>query len=157
MAYKWLISLVWVALASAPAAAQTVTAKDPKALAAFLKQKGYRAEVKEKPTGAHIESSDSGIAFSIFFMNCAAAGSDCKTIQFFNGYTDIDGVPLTRINEWNKKHRFARAYIDDGQDPVLEMDVDLDNGGMAAVNFVEQLKIWTTLMGEYRRFLLEKR
>jgi hypothetical protein len=155
MAINRMILLASAALLAAPAGAQMVTAKDPQVIAAFLKEKGYKAELTRKPEGPNIRSSDSGISFTIFFMNCSS-GKDCSTIQFFNGYSDIDNVPLTRINEWNKTHRFARAYIDDAQDPVLEMDMDLDNGGVPKASFAENFDIWLDLVAAYRKFLTEQ-
>ena len=147
----------WAALllaASAPAAGQTVTAKDPDAMARLLQGKGYRAELLQGENGPYIRSGDSGLTFSIFFLNCEAK-KNCKTIQFFTGFNDAGEVPLARINEWNKTKRFTRAYIDDEKDPVLEMDVDLEYG-MAEQNFLENLAIWTANIAAYRDFVFKK-
>ena len=69
-------------------------------------------------------------------------------------YCGFQGVKVntTKINEWNKKHRFSRAYIDDSNDPVLESDLDFD-GGVT----LESLKIFITVFKssaiEYKKFL----
>ena len=69
-------------------------------------------------------------------------------------YCGFQGVKIDtkKINEWNKKHRFSRAYIDDSNDPVLESDLDFD-GGVT----LESLKIFITVFKssavEYKKFL----
>ena len=61
-------------------------------------------------------------------------------------------VNITKVNEWNKKHRFSRAYIDDSGDPVLESDLDFD-GGVT----LDSLKLFVTVFKssatEYKKFL----
>ena len=70
-------------------------------------------------------------------------------------YCGFQGVKVDtkKINEWNKKHRFSRAYIDDSNDPVLESDLDFD-GGVT----LESLKIFVTVFKssatEYKKFLV---
>ena len=69
-------------------------------------------------------------------------------------YCGFQGVKVDakKLNEWNKKHRFSRAYIDDSNDPVLESDLDFD-GGVT----LESLKIFITVFKssatEYKKFL----
>ena len=61
-------------------------------------------------------------------------------------------VNAAKVNEWNKKHRFSRAYVDDSNDPVLESDLDFDGGVR-----LESLKIFITTFKssatEYKKFL----
>ena len=151
---EYLIAMA-AALLPVPVAAQMVSAKDPKAVAAFMQGKGYKAELVEQESGPHIRSAGGGIKFTIFFMNCEA-GKNCSTVQFYAGFNDMGEVPLARINEWNKTHRFGRAYIDDENDPVIEMDVDLDFKGIPAENFNEYLDVFTSLAPSYREFVSKK-
>src|SRR3546814_14261387 len=74
--------------------------------------------------------------FLVIFMNCTG-GHDCRTLQYYMGFSDARQVPLERFNEWNREKRFARAYRDESGDPVLEMDVDVDFSGLPRENIRE--------------------
>ena len=80
-----------------PAAAEMVTARDPAAIAAWLTEKGYRAEIVEGTDSTYVRTADSGIPVTIFFMSCEGR-TNCSTIQFYTGFTDAKNVPLERIN-----------------------------------------------------------
>jgi hypothetical protein len=155
MAARHLIFLGAALLLATPAAGQMVSARDPKAIAALLQDKGYKAELVEEKDGPMIHTGASGVKFTIFFMNCAEA-KDCRTVQFYAGFTDMGDVSLARVNEWNKQHRFGRGYIDDEKDPVIEMDVDLDHKGIPAENFLEYLDVFSSLAPKYREFVQQK-
>lgn len=142
-----------IAFPISSAQAQTIGAGDPKQIAKLISDKGYQAEVVDTDSSPRIRSSDSGVKFVIFFMNCTA-GKNCATVQFYTGFADMV-VPLEKINEWNRDHRFARAFLDDESDPVLEMDLNLDAGGVPAENFLDNFTIWLDLMSQFRTFVVE--
>ncbi len=37
-------------------------------------------------------------------------------------------ITLNRINDWNREHRFSKAYLDNDGDAALESDLDFDGG-----------------------------
>ena len=128
-----------------------VSAKDPQSVVSALQAKGYAAELGETAGDPSIKSGAGGVQFTIFFENCTK-GKDCKTIIFATGFTDVDAT-LAKVNEWNAANRFARAYLDSEQDPVLRMDLDLDNQGLSRQSFNEYIDIWGTLAPKYLNFL----
>ncbi len=137
-------------IATTPAAAQTVTATRPETIAAVLRDAGYRAELTKDDSGDPlIKSSASGASFSVFFYNCTA-NKECSTVQFYAGFKQ-PGMTLDKINSWNASHRFGRAYLDDEKDPRIEMDVDLDKGGMSGALFKANLDTWESLLGEFQK------
>jgi hypothetical protein len=138
-------------VAASPAAAQMVSSKDPQTLVAALKAKDYLVELGTTGGEPSIRSEIDGLRFSIFFENCED-GKNCTTVTFTTGFTDIDSTP-ERMNEWNQKNRFARAYIDSEGDPVLKMDVDLDFAGIPRANFSEYVDIWGTQAPKFLEFL----
>jgi hypothetical protein len=138
-------------LYSAPAAAQMVSAKDPRTVVSALQAKGFQAELGTTSGRPSISSGAGGLKFKIYFENCTD-GKACTTVTFFTGFTDLEATPA-KLNEWNSANRFARAYIDDENDPVLVMDVDLDHKGLARPNFGEYLDIWSLLAPKYLAFL----
>jgi hypothetical protein len=139
---------------AAPAAAQMVSAKDPQTLVAALQAKGYQAELGSAGGEPAITSGAGGIKFTIFFENCSD-GKNCTTVNFMTGFTDVEAT-LAKVNEWNRQNRFARAYIDGDDDPVLKMDVDLDHQGIARANFNEYVDIWGSLAPKFLAFLREE-
>ncbi len=152
MAFDRLILLAAATALAAPASAQMVSAKRPETVVAFLQEKGFRAELSEGEDGPQIKSGAGGTPFTIFFRNCEKK-LNCTTVSFFSGYTDLDNVPLAKINGWNQNNRFARAYIDSENDPVLIMDVDLDHDGIPKANFGEYLDIFSGLAPKYLNYL----
>jgi hypothetical protein len=152
---------IYVLLASAglfcasPAFAQMVTAKDPQSIIKVLQDAGFQAKLaKSKDGDPMIESASSGSKFRVFFFNCTA-NSDCATVQFYTAYdTDTGKAPsLEKVNDWNRGQRFGRAYLDTEGDPAIEMDVDLDDGGMSQALFTDNLEFWTTIMAKFEQHI----
>jgi hypothetical protein len=130
---------------------EMVSAKDPQTLVKALQAKGFQAQLTTAGGEPAIKSGAGGTQFTIFFENCTD-GKDCTTVTFFTGFTDLEAT-LDRVNEWNRSSRFAHAYIDKEDDPVLRMDVDLDHDGIPVANFNEYLDVWSSLAPKYANFL----
>lgn len=145
------------AIAAAPAHAELVNAKNPATIKAIVESQGWPATLVAKPgEDPYIESNRNGLKFLVIFMNCNDAHKECKTLQYYMGFTDAKGLSLDRLNEWNKSKRFARAYRDDESDPVLEMDVDVDFAGIPRENLGETLNTRASLMDSFREFIFDK-
>jgi hypothetical protein len=63
-------------------------------------------------------------------------------------------ITLNRINEWNRVKRFAKAYLDNDNDPVLESDYEL-TGGVTEQNVKEWMKTFVYFAKEFRKYLQE--
>ena len=136
-----------------PAQAQMVRAQDPDSLVEALQDGGYAARLGTDKVGdPMITSGVGGTSFQIFFYNCTD-NTECATVQFHSGYDMRDPVSLERINEWNSKERFGRAYLDDEGDPILEMDVDLDDGGVSELLFIDNVEFWASVLGNFERHI----
>jgi hypothetical protein len=140
-----------LAAAAPPAQAQMVRGQDPQSLVRALQDGGYAARLGTDKVGdPMITSGVSGTSFQIYFYNCTNH-QQCATVTFHSGY-DLNSSPsLERMNEWNRGKRFARAYLDKENDPILEMDVDLDDGGLSAALFIDNLEFWASLLGEFEK------
>jgi hypothetical protein len=55
------------------------------------------------------------------------------------------------VNEWNRKRRFGKVYLDDELDPILECDVSFA-GGEAREQFTAALARWQSLLAAFREF-----
>jgi hypothetical protein len=136
-------------LAATPAAAEMVRAQDPGSLVRAMKAAGYTAQLGADGVGdPMISSTYQGTNFKIFFYNCTNH-ANCATVQFHAGY-DMDGsTSLQLINEWNRSQRFGRAFLDKVNDPILEMDVDLDDGGQSPLLFIDNVEFWVSVMPKF--------
>lgn len=135
------------------AQAQMVTASDPASVAKVLQANGYRAEVTKDDSGdPMIKSASSGTNFLVLFYGCTN-NADCATVQFFAGYADAENGSVSALNEWNAKNRFGRAYLSDKGAARLEMDVDLDDGGMSTALFEDNLEFWVAIMASFEKHI----
>ena len=142
--------------AATPAHAELINAKNPAKIKEILESQGWPATLIAKAgDDPYIESNRNGLKFLVLFMNCED-NKDCKTLQYYMGFSDAKDVTIERLNSWNKDKRFARAYRDDAGDPVLEMDVDLDFAGIPRENVGETLNTWASLMDSFREYVFEK-
>ncbi|WP_447725414.1 YbjN domain-containing protein [Sphingomonas koreensis] len=133
-----------------PAAAQTINVRDPELVAELLRKEGYQAKVDPKKEGEDpvITSAASGSTFGLYFYNCDK-GKNCQSVQFYAGF-EKPKMDLARANAWNRDKRFGRAYLDKDGDAALEMDVNIEPGGMPRELFADSLSIWSDLLGEFR-------
>jgi hypothetical protein len=148
----WTIAIAAAGLAM-PAQAQTVSARKPESLVSALQAAGYGAKL-EKDSGGDpmIVSAAHGHPFRVVFYGCKA-NRDCATITFAAGFDKKSETSLASINEWNRKNRFGRAYLDSEGDPILGMDVDLDDGGMSSALFTDNLEFWTAVAGAFQKHI----
>jgi hypothetical protein len=136
-----------------PAGAQMVKAQDPQSLVAALQNAGYAGKLGADGVGdPMITSGSSGTTFHILFYNCTAH-KGCATVQFQVGF-DLEKSPgLERINDWNRDQRFGHAYLDKEGDPILVMDLDLDDGGVSRALFIDNVQFWTSVLGAFQKHI----
>jgi len=153
MVLKWLAAAAAMGGFALPAQAEMVRAQDPQSVVNAMQGAGYMAKLGVDKVGdPKIDSGVSGSKFTVFFYNCTD-NKACATVQFHAGYDMSTALSLERINEWNRSQRFGRAYLDKEGDPVLEMDLDLDDGGLSAALFVDNLEFWNAVIGKFERHI----
>jgi hypothetical protein len=153
MKFRWLALAALAASHAAPATSQMVRAQDPESVAAAMRAAGYAAELGTDKVGdPMIASNISGTRFQIFFYNCTEH-KECATVQFHAGYDLTQPVGLETVNAWNSSQRFGRAYLDKEKDPIIEMDVDLDDGGMSPALFTDNLEFWASLLPKFEKHI----
>lgn len=136
------------ALLATPAVAQ-VRAQDIDSVVSAMQEAGYRAQRDTDNVGdPMIRSATGGSDFSVYFYNCTDH-EDCRTIQFHAGYSEPEGATLEKMNAWNKDNRFGRAYLDDDGSAHIQMDIDLDDGGLSQALFEDNLEFWNEVMGRF--------
>lgn len=141
---------------SGAAHAQMVRAQDPSSIVRALQGAGYKAELTKDDSGdPMIRSSSSGSNFALFFFGCTK-NVDCRTVQFFAGFDREKAPSLSRMNDWNKSKLFGRAYLSDKGVARIEMDLDLDDGGISSKLFEDNLEYWVLLMAQFEKHIDEQ-
>jgi hypothetical protein len=133
-----------------PAGAQAqdvLTEVSPKKMGKILTSMGL--EVQESKTG---DGKNPVMKFDLAgFGVVLFLAQDQSDAQLYVGFRGKQITP-EKMNEWNRGHRFTRAYRDSDGDSVLESDIDF-TGGVTDANIKAWVKIFRNSMGEYSRFL----
>lgn len=127
-------------------AQEVLTEISPEAMAKLLTSMGLEVEpVKQEGDSANpaLNLELGGYRVVLFLAN---GNTDA---QLFAGFSDAK-VKKDKINEWNQRHRFGRAYIDKDGDPVLESDIDF-TGGVTRANIKAWVKIYRDLLVEFAK------
>ncbi len=61
-----------------------------------------------------------------------------SALQFFVHFQS-DSSNLEKVNAWNRSKRYSRSYLDEKNNPVLELDLDLE-GGITHARLLDFLK-----------------
>jgi Putative bacterial sensory transduction regulator len=144
-------AIIAMSVASA-AHAQMVTAANPQSVVAAMQAGGYKAVLDKDSTGdPRINSAASGSNFVVNFYGCEKTRA-CKTLTFYAGWTGTKAT-VGDMNEWNKAKRFSRGYIDKDGDPVMEFDLDLDDGGMSQALFIDNVEFWEASISAFKKHI----
>ena len=136
----------------AVSAQSLVEAGDPDRLVELLHEGGYVAERTTDGVGdPMIDVTLPGTSFEVYFYDCTD-GSDCLTLQLSSGYDLPDGMSLERANEWNRDKRYATVYLDEEDDPFLQMDLNIDYG-VTDKNFIDNVKMYVRLVGKFEDYI----
>ena len=137
--------------ASAPAAPGKVSIADPNSLVAALQKAGYKAKLTFEEGKPEIESSAAGATFYLYFQNCESKDG-CEDIMVQSAYDMAqNAVSLETINKFNKDNRWARAYLDDESDPILEYDLVFAGKQLDESTFIESVKAWDDVLGRFHK------
>jgi hypothetical protein len=121
-------------------------------VAAWLQKGGYKAELtKDSSDDPMINSAAEGHTFKIYFYDCNEA-KRCKALQFSAGFDMKEGLTLEKANEWNRKNRYLKAYLDDDRDPYVQYDVNV-NAGRTMAGLDDDFGVWTGILGEFTTFI----
>lgn len=107
------------------ALAQTVVkGLTPAELEAVLKQSGIPYE----KTGAQEYRVEMAGLKKVWLYLDFCQGDRCGVLSLSAGFTLEEPPDLELVNQWNREHRFSRAYLDDEGAVWVESDLDLTGG-----------------------------
>lgn len=145
------------AVESAPAPAVTAPVKaNVDEIAAMMRAEKLPVEVKVDDEGLpYILSERDERPFRVYLYDCdnGVRMGECLSIQFVGAFTLKRPFPSERMNEWNRKYRFGRGYIDADLDPVIEMDVNMSQGGLSPALFKDTIGLWLDIFQMFDEFV----
>jgi hypothetical protein len=142
-------------LTAAPSQARDVTA-DISQISELMKRNGYSVENTGNAEASHIKASRGKdcYGFEVFFYGCTEKTmKDCKSVQFFCAFHPKTKPTLAAMNGYARDNRWGRIYLDKVGDPVIEMDVDLEKGGMSEALFLDNLEDFDAVVGRFGDFV----
>lgn len=150
-------ALAGIALQSAPAMAEPLVKADPQQIATVLRDAGYKAKIDKDSTGdPMIESGASGYVFFIYFYGCQEA-KNCTTLQFEASFDPGNRtITLEDINAYNLARRFGTGAIAKNGEPIIRMDIDLEDGGMSKELFLDNFEFWEVSISRFADMVFSK-
>jgi hypothetical protein len=143
--------------APAPSAktSELISGNDVEAIAALLREAGYKAQIKSNGDGIrYIDSAANGVFFTLSFSDCDI-NIGCASLRFLAWWERPNGFNVNESNEWNTHYKLARAAIDGEGDLVLDYYLSL-KGGVRRENFLDAFDWWSLLLVDFRGFMEEK-
>lgn len=142
-------AILALTIAALPLPASAQVLGDADVVAELLIDYGLRVERRTDDYGDPvIDSRIDGTRFNVSFYDCDPG--PCGSIQFSAGFDMNDPVSPRVINEWNRDHRFGKAFLDKEGDPFLQLDVMMSGDGIGKRNFDEILSMWQDALSEFR-------
>lgn len=142
-------------LCAVPAmAAELVDATDPVRILNIAR--GFGSADLEKDSGGDpkIVGRIDGTRYHIYFYGCTN-NKKCSSIQFRSAWLGKNRYTQSQMNEWNRTKRFASAYLDSDNDPVFELDMNLDYG-VSPRNLEDSFSLWSSGLRSFVKNVLDK-
>jgi Putative bacterial sensory transduction regulator len=118
----------------------------------WLQGAGYPANIMTENDGSKtVVSSSDGSQFHIQMYDCNG-GPRCASLEFYAGFNTHGAWNAEKMNDWNSKKRWTRAYVDNTNDPWVEMDVDLSPGGTYEI-LNDEFAIWRNGFRDFRKYI----
>jgi hypothetical protein len=120
-------------------------------MAEIVREMGFVPELTKDGGGdPMIKLRIEGLRCQILFYGCKDGRAN--SLQFNASFADK--APMQKMNEWNRKKRFGKAFLDADNDICIQMDVDLD-GGVRKEYLEEILKRWRSVFTGFIIFMGE--
>lgn len=147
------LGLAVAALAATGALAEDlIDATDPNRIVELAKGFGSANLETDTDGSPMITGRMDGTRYVVYFYGCDD-GKECDDIQFAASWSDAKVDPKD-INAWNMNKRFAKAYLDDQGDPVIDLSVNIDYG-VTVRNLEDTFDWWSIAMREFKSQVLK--
>jgi len=125
-------------------------------VADVLRSEGYSGAISSDGDAVLIAAESADFGFSIAFQGCVRAAdpaaAECATMLFSAGFETPEPVSLERLDRWNARKLFGRAYADG------DLAVRLDHavaagGGLSDATIADNVAWFETAASEFRIWL----
>lgn len=141
-----------VAVSAASAQQGLIDATRPERILSVAKGFGSAELSKDTKGDPMIKGRLETVQYYIYFFGCKD-GRNCRSLLLKASNSVTTKPALVAMNEFNQKSRFAKAYLDDDADPVVELDINLD-GGVSSKNLDDTFDWWKNTLKQYRETFL---
>ncbi len=131
------------------AATALLDGSDPSRIADLINGMGYNAVLDDG--SGNIRVTVSGLETSLFLDHCVE-NETCGVAVFTVGFDLSEGIEPARIAEWNATNLFGQAYLDENNDPFIDMAVNL-NYGVSEANFRDTMGWWDAVVTRYAAYV----
>ncbi|MBS0211093.1 MAG: YbjN domain-containing protein [Planctomycetes bacterium] len=112
------------------------------------------------PAGAERVLSTFGLEFKEVEKGMYVFRHEDLKLLFHNGHETLHlysnfpsaKAELTKINDWNRTKRFAKAFLNEHNQPTLTADLEL-TGGVTEQNLMEWLKTYVAYLKQFKEFI----
>lgn len=116
-------------------------------LVQILQDAGYKAKLDTDSDGDPlVRTSMDGLDVTIFTYDCEKRR--CGSLQLSVGIDLPHGTTAAVVNKFNTDYRYARAFLDDENDPYLRFDFEVRNTRHAEF-ITSQLDSWEKVLGAF--------
>ena len=125
-----------------------VDGEDVQRLIEILDDMGFEPSARTTEQGLHaIDLMVEGVNSTLTLNNCEHDNA-CGVATLTSGYDLEDGVTDAKLAEWNGNKLFVTAYVDDENDPFIDMTVNLKYG-VSEQNFRDTIDWWRVIKSEF--------
>jgi Putative bacterial sensory transduction regulator len=128
---------------------------NPTQILAVMRKAGYTVELKGEKDETYLRATKGKDSYNInvsFFGCDEKTVANCKSVQFYAAFSPKTKPTLEAMNDYAARHRWGRIYRDKENDPVIEMDVDLEKGGMSEALFLDNLEYFEAITARFADF-----
>lgn len=144
---------VLMMLMGSPLLAQDLVRADPDQLAALISGEGYPVEQTTDDLGdPQLVVKTEGTSFYVQFYGCDGGHLNCTSIQLLAAFDMKDGLDTGKALTWAREQRFTSVYLDDENDPFLQMDINLEAGAVRDT-VKDSLEVWRSSLSSFKDFI----
>ncbi len=131
---------------------ELIDATQTRAILSVAKGYGSAKIGRTKKGKPKITGRIGGYKYGVYFYGCNKQNRGCKNIQFAAYFTGASGLSEEKINDWNRRYRFGKAYLDKDGDPFITLNVNLF-GGVSTKNLEDTWDWWRTVVKQFAKFI----
>lgn len=98
-------------------------------VSAWVKASGHEPKIEKTKDGVRYLTTKTkdGVNFDVDLYDCEK--DRCRALQFTASFDVEKPLDAKSANEWNRKKRYVRMYVDEQGDPLFQYDANVAPGG----------------------------